>query len=67
MQGDRLIGRIDTKRDADATLVTAFWPEKGVAMGKARITSLKAEVDRAATFVGSESVNWAEGWLKENT
>lgn len=67
MQGDRLIGRIDTKRDADATLVTAFWPEKGVAMGKARITSLKAEVDRVATFVGSESVNWAEGWLKENT
>ena len=67
MQGDRLIGRIDTKRDADATLVTAFWPEKGVAMGKARITPLKAEVDRAATFVGSESVNWAEGWLKENT
>jgi hypothetical protein len=67
MQGDRLIGRIDTKRDADATLVTAFWPEKGVVMGKARITSLKAEVDRVATFVGSESVNWAEGWLKENT
>lgn len=66
MQGDRLIGRIDTKRDADATLVTAFWPEKGVAMGKARITSLKAEVDRAATFVGSESVNWAEGLLKES-
>ncbi|MDB4213417.1 winged helix DNA-binding domain-containing protein [Octadecabacter sp.] len=66
MQGDRLIGRIDTKRDADATLVTAFWPEKGVAMGKARIKSLEAEVERAATFVGSGSVNWAGGWLKEN-
>ncbi|MCF2871769.1 winged helix DNA-binding domain-containing protein [Octadecabacter sp. G9-8] len=67
MQGDRMIGRIDTKRDGDATLVTAFWPEKGVRMGKARIKALEAEIDRVATFVGSTSVNWAQGWLKENT
>lgn len=64
MQGDRLIGRIDTKRDGDATLVTAFWPEHGVLMGKARIKALTAEVERAATFVGSTSVNWGQDWLK---
>ncbi len=67
MQGDRIIGRIDTKRDGDTTLVTAFWPEKGVRMGKARVKALEAEVDRVATFVGSTSVNWAEGWHKEKT
>jgi uncharacterized protein YcaQ len=67
MQGDRLIGRIDTKRDGDATLVTAFWPEKGIRMGKARVMALEAEIDRVASFVGSTSVNWAINWLKENT
>lgn len=67
LQGDKMIGRIDTKRDGDATLVTAFWPEKGVRMGKARVNALKSEVDRVATFVGGTSVNWSGGWLKENT
>lgn len=65
MQGDRLIGRIDTKRDGDATLVTGFWPEKGVRMGKARIKALEAEIERVATFVGSAAVNWSADWLKE--
>lgn len=64
MQGTSMIGRIDTKRDGDATLVTAFWPEKGVRMGKARVRALVAEVERAATFVGSTSVNWETDWLK---
>jgi uncharacterized protein YcaQ len=67
MQGDQMIGRIDTKRDGDATLVTAFWPEKSIRMGKARIKALQSEVDRAATFVGSTAVNWAPDWLKEST
>lgn len=67
MQGDRIIGRIDTKRDGDTTLVTAFWPENDVAMGKGRIKALEAEIERAATFVGSTSLNWTKGWLKENT
>ena len=65
MQGDRMIGRIDTKRDGDVTRVTAFWPEKGVRMGKARVRALEAEIDRVATFVGSTDVNWEKGWLKE--
>lgn len=67
MQGDRMIGRIDTKRDGDTTLVTAFWPEKNVKMGKARLRALEAEIDRVATFVGSKDVNWEKDWLKENT
>ncbi len=67
MQGDRMIGRIDTKRDGDVTRVTAFWPEQGVRMGKARQKALSAEVERVATFVGSRDVVWAEDWLKENS
>lgn len=67
MQGDKLIGRIEAKRDGNATLVVGFWPEHGVAMGKARVAALEAEVDRAATFVGSSDVNWSEGWLKETS
>lgn len=65
MQGDRLIGRIDTKRDGDALVVTAFWPEAGVRMGKARQRALEAEIDRVATFVGSARVDWRPDWLKE--
>jgi uncharacterized protein YcaQ len=67
LQGDKMIGRIDTKRDGDTTLVTAFWPERGVRMGKARVKALEAEVDRVATFVGSRAVDWDASWLKENT
>jgi uncharacterized protein YcaQ len=67
MQGDRMIGRIDTKRDGGTTLVTAFWPEKGVRMGKARVRALEAEIDRVATFVGSKDVRWEADWLKENS
>ena len=67
MQGDRLIGRIDAKRDGPSTHVSAFWPEQGVRMGKARVRALEAEIDRVATFVGSTDVVWTEGWLKANT
>lgn len=67
LQGDRMIGRIDTKREGDTTHVTAFWPEQGVRMGKARIAALKSEIDRVATFVGSSAVTWSQDWLKENS
>lgn len=64
MQGDRIIGRIDTRRDGDRTLVTAFWPEQGIRMGKARVAALAAEIERVATFVGSCDVEWSPEWLK---
>jgi len=64
LQGDRIIGRIDTKRDGSRTLVTAFWPEQDVRMGKARVKALTSEIERVATFVGSTSVDWQYGWLR---
>lgn len=67
MQGSRLIGRIDIKRDGDTLRVTAFWAESAVRMGKGRLRALQAEIDRVATFVGSARVDWQKDWLKGNT
>ncbi len=67
LQGTRLIGRIDAKRDGDALTVTAFWPEQGVRMGEARRQALSAEVERAARFVGSTQINWAPDWVRDNS
>lgn len=66
LEGDRLIGRIDMKRQTeDATLaVTAFWPERGVAMGKGRLTRLEAELARVARFAGCPNLRFAVDWLK---
>ena len=54
MEGDRLIGRIDMKRNGATLDVTAFWPEPGVQMGSGRVARLKRELDRAARFGGCE-------------
>jgi uncharacterized protein YcaQ len=64
MEGARLIGRIDMKRDVDVLAVTAFWPEQGVQMNATRIARLDAELARAAAFGGCGEVRRAEGWLR---
>jgi len=67
LEGDRLAGRIDMKRDRDrdALVVTAFWPERGVRAGKGRLARLERELDRQARFAGGASVVFEDGWLKE--
>ncbi|PUB17512.1 winged helix-turn-helix domain-containing protein [Yoonia sediminilitoris] len=62
--GDRMIGRIDMKREGEVLNVSAFWPERGVQMGTGRLKSLEAELDRAARFSGCIDVRYGEGWLK---
>ncbi|KZL21726.1 hypothetical protein PsAD2_00349 [Pseudovibrio axinellae] len=54
MEGDKLIGRIDMKRDkaSSALVVKRFWPEPGVRMGKGRINRLTCELERCAQFAG---------------
>ena len=64
MEGDRLIGRIDMKRDGDVLAVRAFWPEKGVQMGAGRIARLDAELSRAARFGGCAEISRANDWCK---
>lgn len=66
LQGARLIGRLDAKAQrAEGTLkVRAFWPEPGVAMGKARRAALEAELHRLAAFAGCDRVDLTPDWLR---
>ena len=65
LEGARLIGRIDMKRQVGALAVRAFWPEAGVAMGAGREARLRAELDRMARFIGGARVDVAPDWLRE--
>lgn len=65
LEGARLIGRIDMKRQAEVLAVRAFWPEAGVAMGTGREARLRAELDRMAGFIGSTRVDFAPDWQRE--
>ena len=67
LEGDRLIGRIDMKaeREADRLQVTAFWPEAGVRLGRARLARLEAALDRTRRLAGVAAVGFAEGWQRE--
>ncbi|MEM7213064.1 MAG: crosslink repair DNA glycosylase YcaQ family protein [Pseudomonadota bacterium] len=60
MEGDRLIGRMDAKRDLSNGIlsVSTFWPEKGVKMGKGRVAKLELELERLAKFAGCREVSW---------
>lgn len=60
-----LIGRIDMKADrkSDCLLVTRFWPETGIAMGKGRVARLGTAVDRCRRLAGVSRAKWAADWL----
>ncbi|WP_062560847.1 winged helix-turn-helix domain-containing protein [Paracoccus aminovorans] len=64
MQGDRLIGRLDARRDGDALAVRAFWPEPGQRMGKARLAGLMAELQRLLPLTGGRDIRLAPNWLR---
>ncbi|MGD1923421.1 MAG: winged helix-turn-helix domain-containing protein [Paracoccaceae bacterium] len=65
LEGDRLIGRMDAKRDTAKGVLTvsAFWPEHGVRMGKGRVAKVEVELDRLAKFVGCEKVEILPDWM----
>ena len=67
MERDRLIGRIDMKRNvaSGALEVAGFWPERGVVMGKGRLRRLDGELARIARFAGCGCVDHRDGWLRE--
>ncbi len=64
IEGDRLIGRIDMKREEGALAVRAFWPEQGVRMGTGRVRALEGELERAAAFGGCDRVWYLEDWMR---
>lgn len=64
LQGDRLIGRLDAKREGAALAVRAFWPEPGCRMGRARLAGLLAELQRLAPLAAVQDVELAPDWLR---
>ncbi|HWL57787.1 MAG TPA: crosslink repair DNA glycosylase YcaQ family protein [Paracoccus sp. (in: a-proteobacteria)] len=64
MQGARMIGRLDAKREAGGLSVAAFWPEPGIRIGKQRLKGLRAELERIASFAGLERIEMAADWLR---
>ena len=66
IESDRLIGRIDMKREGTTLVVRAFWSERGVTMGSGRINAMKSELERAAQFGGCDAVAFDNDWCKEN-
>ena len=65
MQGDRIVGRLDAKRVGNALEVSAFWPEAGVRMGKARTAGLESELERVRHLAGVSRVEYSKNWLRE--
>lgn len=63
MQGDRLIGRLDAKREGDGLFVRSFWPEPRVRMGKARVSGLIAELQRVMALSGTKKLDFEKDWL----
>ena len=64
LEGDRLIGRIDMRRDSACLKVDGFWAEPGIAMGKGRMERLRSELERIARLGGCGTVQFASGWLR---
>lgn len=64
MQGDRLIGRLDARRDDGVLTVSAFWPERNLLMGKLRCAALDAELGRLAVLAGVGRIDYAPDWLR---
>ena len=63
LQGDRMLGRIDAKRQGEVLEVRAFWPEAGVQMGKGRLAALEAELRRVTAIAGCTALQFVPDWL----
>lgn len=66
IEGDRMIGRIDMKREGDVLAVCAFWPEPRVRMGSGRVRALETELERAAVFGGDLALAFEPDWLRSS-
>ena len=64
LQGDRVIGRIDARRDGATLAVRAVWPEPGVRLGAGRLAALTAELQRVAGLAGTDTIAFAPDWRR---
>lgn len=65
LRGDKAIGRIDVKadREADALVVSRFWPEAGVRRSAMLVKRLEAELERLRRFAEVGRLHFVDGWL----
>ena len=64
IEGDKMIGRIDMKREDGVLKVRAFWPERGVRMGGGRVEKLRNTLESAAQFGDCDAVVFADGFVR---
>jgi len=66
MEGSRLIGRLDAKcrRSDETIMISNFWPESGVTLGRGRLDRLQAELERLGRFTQCPNLCFAEGWMR---
>ena len=67
LEQDRLIGRVDMKRDGAGgpLVVRALWLEHGVKPGKGRLERIDTALRRVALVSGCEDVRYSDGWLRD--
>jgi uncharacterized protein YcaQ len=68
LEGTRLVGRIDMAAlpGRETLEVRAFWPERGVRMGRARCERLIAELERIACLAGCARIEHKADWLRSD-
>ena len=64
IEGDKMIGRLDMKRENAALVIRAVWPEPGIRLGAGRVKALTAELERAARFGRCAELQFAPDWLR---
>lgn len=66
LEGDRLIGRIDMRREGEngPLIVTAFWPEPGLRLGQGRSAQLARAIEDSAAFAGCSAIRFADDWVQ---
>ncbi|WP_419901266.1 winged helix-turn-helix domain-containing protein [Kiloniella sp.] len=65
LEGDKLIGRIDMKRQGQSLVVKGLWLEPKVKASAGRMTAIEAELERVRRFVNVEDVRYEKSYLKQ--
>ncbi|MFD2204002.1 winged helix-turn-helix domain-containing protein [Kiloniella antarctica] len=65
LEGEKLIGRIDMKRQGQLLVVKGLWLEPKVKASRGRMKAIEAELERVRRFVGVEYVRYENGYLKD--
>ena len=64
LERERLIGRIDMKRQDQSLVVKGLWLEPKVRASKGRLGAIEAELERIKKFVGVDGLRFEDGYLK---